>query len=266
MSHIQTETFLLPVFQAGRNRMLAHFVVTMRNVIGATEQISGVLARNHVNILSGYQNAPIGSDGRWSFFVDMTDATLTPDKMSDELAHLSTVIDVKFRSSSGGFLADAFHFPPQLTQGRPVLIISLDSMAMIRSRLDSIMGQRATVDVLFHQMGIANGNGIWKGIESTLGGKPSRENLEEFFHLIRMAGWGVETLKEIDYEASTARLQLAQSAECSFHGQSSSPQSQFVRGSYQAVFSGLFGKPVDVEEVRCIAKGDSVCEFVVKPR
>ena len=107
----------------------------------------------------------------------MTDATLTPDKMSDELSHLSTVIDVK--PSSGGFLADAFHFPPQLTQGRPVLIISVDSMAMIRNRLDSIIGQRSTVDVLFHQMGIANGNGIWKGIESTLGGKPSRENLEE---------------------------------------------------------------------------------------
>jgi len=172
MSQNQTDIFLLPVVQAGQNRLLAHFVVTIRNVIGATEQISGVLAKNRANILSGWQSAPIGSDSRWSFFVDMTDATLTPDKLCDELSHLSTVIDVKFRFSSGGFLADAFHFPPQLTQNRPVLIITVDSMAMIHNRLDSIIGG-STVDVLFHQMGIANGNGIWKGIESAFGGKPS---------------------------------------------------------------------------------------------
>jgi predicted hydrocarbon binding protein len=129
-----------------------------------------------------------------------------------------------------------------------------------------IVGVGSVGDVLIHQLGIANGKGIAQNMESLFGKRPRREELEEYLHLIRAAGWGVETLKELDYEASTATIQLAHCTECSFYSQSSKPQSQFVRGSYSAQFSWLFDKPVDVEEVHCIAKGDSVCEFVVKPR
>jgi predicted hydrocarbon binding protein len=121
-------------------------------------------------------------------------------------------------------------------------------------------------DVLIHQLGISNGKGIAQSIESVFGTRPSREELEEFLHLIRAAGWGVETLKEIDYEASTAKVQVANCTECSFYDKSSKPQSQFVRGSYEAQFGHLFGKTVDTEEVLCIAKGDAVCEFTVGPR
>jgi len=254
----------LPVSEYAPNRKLAHFVLTMRNQIGAIEESSRVLARSKVNILSGFHEAPAGSDGTWSFFADLTDATLSVDKLADELSRSPNVLDVKFRVSATGFVADTFHFPPRLVG--PILIMSVASVKEMFRHVREIVGAGSVGDVLIHQLGIANGKGIWQAIESLFGKRPSREALEEFLHLIRAAGWGVETLKELDYEASTARIQLAYCTECSFYSQSSRPQSQFVRGSYSAQFSGLFGKPVDVEEVHCIAKGDNICEFIVKPR
>jgi len=254
----------LPVSEYAPNRILAHFLLTLRNQVGVIEELSSVLTRSKVNILSGFHVAPVGSDGTWSFFADITDARMSPDKLADELSKSPNVLAVKFRVSHTGFVADTFHFPPRLVG--PILIMSVASVKEMFSHLREIVGEGSVGDVLIHQLGIANGKGIWQAIESLFGKRPSIEALEEFLHLIRAAGWGVETLKELDYQTSTARIQLANSAECSFYSHSSKPQSQFVRGSYSAQFSGLFGKPVDVEEVHCSAMGESVCEFIVKPR
>ena len=254
----------LPVFEYARGRVLAHFVLTLRNQVGVIEELSNVLTRSKVNILSGFHVAPVGSDGTWSFFVDVTDATLSPDELAKEFSRSPNVLDVKFRVSRVGFIADMFHFPPRFVG--PILVISAASLKEMFRHIRELLGTGSVGDILIHQLGIANGRGIGQSIASVFGKRPSRGELEEFFHLLRAAGWGVETLKEFDYETSTARVQVANCTECSFYSQASQPQSQFVRGSYEAQFTAIFGKPVDVEEVLCTAKGDSICEFVVKPR
>lgn len=217
-----------------------------------------------MNILSGFHVAPVGSDGTWSFFIDLTDATLPPDQLAKEFSRSPNVLDVKFRVSRMGFIADMFHFPPRFVG--PILVISAASLKEMFRHIREILGTGSVGDIVIHQLGIANGKGIGESIVSVFGKRPSRQELEEYFHLLRAAGWGVETLKEFDYETSTARVQVANCTECSFYIQASKPQSQFVRGSYEAQFSAVFEKPVDVEEVHCIAMGDTVCEFVVKPR
>jgi predicted hydrocarbon binding protein/predicted amino acid-binding ACT domain protein len=254
----------LPVFEQARDKTLAHFVITMRNQVGVLEELSQVLTRSKVNILSGIHEAPVGSDGKWSFFVDATNATSSPDELSKEFSRSPNVLDVKFRVSRIGFISDLFHFPPRSVG--PILVMSVASLREIFRHLREILGTGPVGDVLIHQLGIGNGKGIGQTIQSLFGKRPNREELEEYLHLIRTAGWGVETLKELDYENSAARIQLAQSTECGFYDNSSKPQSQFVRGTYEATFSALFEKPVNAEEVRCISKGDGVCEFVIKPR
>jgi predicted hydrocarbon binding protein len=65
---------------------------------------------------------------------------------------------------------------------------------------------------------------------------------------------------------SKAIVEFEQSAECSSYDRASTPHSQFIRGTYSGFFSGFFGKHVDADEVRCVAKGDVACEFVPNPR
>jgi len=264
MSDIPARPRSLIASENAKGRTLAHFALRLRNRTGILEAVSSLAARNNVNILSGFHEVPVGSDASWSFFADMTDSKLSADKLADEFSRLPIVLETKFRVKSIGFIADAFHFPVRLG-ARPLVMFSVDSMIKVFRHMKEMLGDKVA-DVMIHQMGISSGEGIYEGFESLFGKANGREEVEEFLHVVRAAGWGWETLKEFDVETSTTRIELAHNAECSSYGQVSIPQSQFVRGTYSAFFSSLFGKHVDAEEVRCVAKGDSVCEFLLKPR
>lgn len=263
MSDISVRPRSIIASESAPHRNLAHFVLKLRNQIGALEAVSGLAARKSVNILSGFHEAPVGSDASWSFFADMTDAKLSTNRLADEYSRMPMVLDVKFRESSTGFISDAFHFPIRLGN-RPLIMLSVDSMAAIFRHIREMLGAGTAANVIIHQMGIATGKEIYGGFESRFGKNAPREVLEEFLHFVRAAGWGWETLKELDVQGSTARVEFAHNAECSSYDRASTPQSQFVRGTYSGFFSGLFGRPVQAEEGRCIAKGDIFCEFVVK--
>lgn len=263
MSDIYVRPRSVIAFEYAPNRTLAHFVLRLQNQIGVLEALAGLTARNKVNILSGFHEAR-GSDSSWSFFADMTDAKLSADKLSEEFSQYPSVLEVNFRVSSSGLIADTVHFPIRIG-GRSIVSLSTDSMVSMFRHVKEILGAGAAADVIIHQMGISVGKAISGAFESRFGKGASREVLEEYLHLVRATGWGCETLKELNVQSSTARIELAHNAECSSYEHASRPQSQYVRGIYGGFFSGLFGKSVNAEEVRCLAKGDPVCEFVLKP-
>jgi predicted hydrocarbon binding protein len=247
-----------------KGRSLAHFVLTLRNHVGVLQGVSSLTSKHQVNILSGYHEIPAGSDALWSFFADMTDADVSADQLSSEYAQLPSVLDVKFRASSFGFIADFFNFPVTLNT-HPLLMVTVDSMMTVFRHMREMLGEKVAC-VVIHQMGVSSGEAIYRAFEARFGRQASREELEEFLHLVRCTGWGWETLTELHMETSTAKVTFAGSVECLFFSGSSQPQSQFVRGTYSGFFSGLFGKIVEADEVRCVAKGDSICEFLLKPR
>lgn len=223
-----------------------------------------MVAAKSVNILSGFHEAPIGLEASWSFFADITDAGLSADKLAEEFSRSPMVLEVKSRVTSTGFIADSVHFPIRLGT-RPLVMLSIGSMAALFRHVKEMFGAGPAADIIIHQMGLSVGKEIYEGFESQFGKNVSREVLEEYLHIVRAAGWGWETLKELDTQASSARVEFAHNAECLSYQRASKPQSQFVRGTYAGFFSGLFDKRATAEEVRCVAKGDTVCEFVLKP-
>lgn len=241
-----------------------HFVLRLRNQTGVLKAVSAIAAERSVNILSGFHEAPVGSEASWSFFADITDAKLSADELAEEFSRLPVVLEVKSRVSSMGFLADSVHFPIRMGN-RPLVMFSIDSMTALFRHLKDMFGAGTAAGVIIHQMGLSVGKEIYGGFESRFGKSVSRDVLEEYLHLVRAAGWGWETLKELDVETSSARVEFAHNAECLSYVQGLAPQSQFVRGIYSGFFSGLFGRHVNAEEVRCVAKGDTVCEFLLKP-
>jgi len=264
MSEFSLRPRSLGASESAEGKTLAHFLLKLRNHIGALEDVSSVAGRNSVNILSGFHEAPVGSDASWSFFADMTDAKLSADRLADEFSKLPSVLEVKFRVTSSGFIADAFHFPVRLGT-RPLVMFSVDSMISIFRHMKEMLGDKVAV-VLIHQMGISAGEGIYRGFEIRFGKGASREALEEFLHSVRASGWGCETLKALNVENSNAVIEFTHSAECSSYSHEATPQSQFIRGTYSGFFSGFFGKHIDADEVRCVAKGDPACEFALNPR
>ena len=50
------------------------------------------------------------------------------------------------------------------------------------------------------------------------------------------------------------------------YGKQEKPIDYYICGVWEEVFTIFLEKPVICEEVKCYAKGDDHCEFVVKPK
>jgi predicted hydrocarbon binding protein len=50
------------------------------------------------------------------------------------------------------------------------------------------------------------------------------------------------------------------------YGKQNEPIDYYLCGMWEEVFTIFTGKPMICEEVKCYAKGDDCCEFVVKPK
>ena len=50
------------------------------------------------------------------------------------------------------------------------------------------------------------------------------------------------------------------------YGKQKEPIDYYIMGMLEAGFTSLLGKPMICEEVKCYAKGDDCCEFIVKPK
>ncbi len=84
--------------------------------------------------------------------------------------------------------------------------------------------------------------------------------------LFKQVGFGTIDIVEIDFLNRTALIRVHNSFECELFKGTGMTESHFIRGLIAGFMSSLFGVKVDVEETKCIAKGDPYCEFIVKQK
>jgi len=80
----------------------------------------------------------------------------------------------------------------------------------------------------------------------------------------RTLGWAIIDYEKIDMKKGRAKIQVYQNFECEVGKGSEKPYSQFFRGVIAGWFQRFFGKPVEIKETKCIAKGDAYCEFLIR--
>lgn len=93
-------------------------------------------------------------------------------------------------------------------------------------------------------------------------------NLEDLVDVVKAVnmtlGWGIIDKIKIDSEKRVAQFRVYQNFECELGENNGKPYSQFYRGAVAGLFTRFFGKEAEVQEIKCIAKGDPYCEFIVK--
>jgi predicted hydrocarbon binding protein len=67
------------------------------------------------------------------------------------------------------------------------------------------------------------------------------------------------------YNVSISKTPLAEEFLLEY-GKQEKPIDYYIAGMLESMFYSLTGKPMICEEVKCYAKGDDCCEFVVKPK
>ena len=76
--------------------------------------------------------------------------------------------------------------------------------------------------------------------------------------------WGEITFQDIDFAKLSGRILLK---NC-FEARAAKSKQQicyFIKGYLTGFLSGLMQKPVLLDEVKCLAKGDDHCEFTIAP-
>jgi len=88
------------------------------------------------------------------------------------------------------------------------------------------------------------------------------------FKIINSLGWGDVTIKKISFKDKTADVILKNSTlslkyKQLFQKNSERPIDYWLAGILKKHFSLIFGEEMEIKEVKCLAKGDEFCEFIV---
>ncbi len=88
-----------------------------------------------------------------------------------------------------------------------------------------------------------------------------------FKYLTSFLGLGVFQVKKRNdtFSILTTKTPFAEEFVMEY-GKQKEPIDDYLRGIWEEVFTIFLGKPMVCEEVKCYAKGDDCCEFIVKPK
>jgi predicted hydrocarbon binding protein len=252
---------LVGVYSPGRK--LFEFSVWVRNVPGAIAEVSGCLAKNGVNLLSGFHKADPSTDrAHWGFIADLAGSKIRPPEVLRKIKALKAVLDANMAEARfNGLIVDEIHFP--LTAlGERSLLLKVETWGDMSSRLFEAFGSGA--NVILYEMGLKAGENKAKNIFEKYG----RDRLKALQIIMaeRVAkGWGIPKIEEFKEDKLEAKISVQDLFEClPYKGKLSQTKSHFFRGYLTGAFNHLFRKKATVTEVKCIAKADENCQFEIK--
>lgn len=143
--------------------------------------------------------------------------------------------------------------------GYPTVMLSSRTFVRIQKDAERILGEGAAI--IFYEAGkkvilesIERFQREWK-----LEGEELVRGLEEFYAEL---GFG-------KFKTGKPGEEMLIKIENSFiakeYGKSEAPVCHFLRGYCAGISEILTGEKMDAEETKCLAKGDSYCEFVARP-
>lgn len=100
----------------------------------------------------------------------------------------------------------------------------------------------------------------------SIGGPASLNRVEEIYEVL---GYGKFKVVDLDTKKKRSVVNIynspiAESYKKNNKKKSKKTQCDFIAGKISGVFSFIFNKKVEAKEVKCLAKGDDFCQFVVK--
>jgi predicted hydrocarbon binding protein len=241
-----------------------YFIVTMHleNKPGALGNLANLLGIRGVNILEGFFGGmSYGSKANVSFFLESTNLQLDEGWLKDFLAASVYVSDVEVKTGIEGFLCDSINFPITWNTGDRAVLMRVEGL---RAMLDAVKSSdQFAGEASIYAQGFAHGKASWENVFGVHRPK-TKEALAEMLKIYVATGWGRLELSEVNPAHKTARVKLTDGFEC-VGVSTGKPESHFISGHLAGAFSAYFGGDVKAVEKKCMAKGDSYCEFEISP-
>lgn len=197
-----------------------------------------------------------------SIFADMTNSRDKIRELKEEFDKLDFIEDIAiiYPLFNGITLNNAF-FPLKFMNERAVILTKTFYKTFIKD-MREVMGSAHIVWLYY--MGLNTGRSLYKKIVSLVGNDINKQ-LILARELLQHMGFGIFEL-ETDFEKNKVVIKVKDCIECELFKGVKEPKSQFIRGIIAGFLSSVFRQDMHVEERKCIAMGDKLCVFEVKPR
>ena len=253
---------LIPWMVYVKGRDVCEFYLTVENAPGKLKEALEVFAKYKINILhiSGHtmldwSRAPV------FLFVDITDKVDHLEQIKKELESVTSSPVYYKLANVKGFMIDEFTFPLCTLPGlRSIIILENDFVGMLKGIYERMgdMGRMLFFNIAYFG-GASMAEYLLKRFELR-----GEELVREVLKIYQASGLGKMELVSYDLERPFIVLRLYDSIECkAFKGQRE-PASHYVRGHVSGLLSRLLERELLATEVRCIALGDSFCQFNVR--
>ncbi len=142
----------------------------------------------------------------------------------------------------------------------PAVIVSIETFVNLQKDAEKILGIGGAA-VLFYEAGKKSGM-RWINRFSKEWGLEDKAFIEAVQNFYAELGWGKFNIEESNENEVVVRVENSFIARS--YGTSVVEVCHFLRGYNAGLVEVLKCKAMDAEEVRCTAKGDDCCEFVMK--
>ncbi|MHA1377242.1 MAG: V4R domain-containing protein [Candidatus Helarchaeota archaeon] len=148
-------------------------------------------------------------------------------------------------------------------RGTRILLMPRGTLLNIVEAVEDITDKDTTTEILYHageRMAMQFCN-----ILSSRYGLKGVGMIRAYAQIISTRGWGLVELKDIDIEKGTMRAVVKKSLIGSGRKVETDPVDYIPAGVFAGIMEYITKMKLVCEEIKCVAKGDNYCEFIVRP-
>ena len=238
--------------------------ITLKDVHGAVAETARVLSDAHVNLRNSilFDAVEKSGAGYWTSFVDLSKAVMDIRQIEEELRELDVVSDVKIVKPEP-LTYDVIHFP--IMHGESVAtVMPVELFSSLFDEIERILTPSGFAAV-FYSAGKKTGAFI-TGLLAKRYGLKEKSLISALTQATKAIGWGQIEEFNIDKKEFFARVKVRMCFEALLQERKQEKACHWTRGFVAGFLGEVFGQPVDAVELKCLAAGDEICEFEVKPR
>lgn len=195
-------------------------------------------------------------------FLDFSNSRTSPEEALELVRRQPFVISAQIIKPHGNAMVSDNYFFPLIVANERAVIFRKSVYSSLFKGIREKFGSAG--EAMLYYQGFTIGFEIYQEYKE-IAGSQKLEDLIEVAKAINMTlGWGIADKIRVDVKRGMAKLRIYDSFECENGKNHGKPYSQFYRGAIAGIFAHFFGKEVKVQEVKCIAKSDPYCEFIVK--
>jgi len=259
------ELMTIPLY---RYRRITTIHVTLKpeaaEIPGILEKVIQPISRRRVTIMGIYTSTMPAEYAYITIFIDSTRmGSEDLNSLIDEIEMGVREFDAKvkmYTSPIEGVAIDPYSFPITAMGSRAIILMQHSLEGIIKGL------SRIGAEIILNMVGREIGKTGFEAHERIAG-----RNLEKLLRLsearFMMSGFGIMETTEIDIENMEFTVKIEHCIECEIlEGLKKPSGSQLIKGILEGWFSGLTGIDMIAYEEKCISRGDTHCQFKIKPR